>query len=1058
MKKRLLSILLVVCMMITMVPAVSFAAEYGDTDGHWAESSIDRWSDYGVVEGMDGLFLPDGDLTRAQMAAILTRLLNLPAATDAGFSDVDASEWYATYINSCAKAGIMLGSNGQARPNDTISRQESMVMIARALGIQPAANPDLSGYADSSSVADWAAPYVAAMTEKGIVNGTTDTTVGGTDEINRGSMVTILDRAITTVVTEPGATVEADGAGIIIVAAPNVTITGDATGVVVTPESGGNVTLDNATVEEAVVVMSPETTVTVGENSTVGVVSVTENAESAKVEVSETAKVDTVQTEAPSTELKVDGTVTDVAVGETATETKVDTGKNSTITNVENKAENTTVTGSGKVENVTTSGNNTTVETGGTKVEAAEGTTGTTAGNKDVAAGESTTTEQKPATPAPSAPSHSHNYATEVVAEDGTVTLKCSCGSTTPSEKIYVAQAGEKYFETLAEAVADDSSVKLLRNVTLEKGIDISKKVTLDLNGKTLSAASNMPSTALIKVVSGGDLEITGNGTVNSASNGNDYNIAVWASNGKVVIKNGTFTNDGGQAVELNNSSVPNNNELIYASGTGEIEIQDGMFTGNTKNEKWHTRYTLNIKDADYTSGTAKIIVKGGTFTEYDPANSDGENPAANLVAVGYSSVKDGNNYVVSEGIKNEASLRAAIASEATTVKLVDDIVLSKGITISKSMTLDLNGKKLSADKEKMSSTALIAVTGNNTLVITGDGTVDSASQGNDYNIAVWAIGEAKVTIENGTFTNLDGKDFESEKVDGNYPANNNELIYASGGGTIDIEDGTFIGNYNNKTYQARYTLNIQDKSGSTINVTGGRFCKYDPSFSKSENPIANFVAVGYSCLKEGEEYVVSKGVKTEAELRTALSKDGTVALAADIQLATNSIGIAGKDVVLDLNGCTLSVSDKFESNNVIWTSGKLTVIDSSEAQKGTINAAADEICVIALWSYGGNITIEGGTFTNDGYKGNEEHCDLIYASDTGTITVNGGTFKAKTPKWTLNNLDGNNGIVVKGGTFYGVNPSKVYTEPTQPLNFVADGYTVTEENNIFTVTKVELQ
>ena len=122
-----------------MMPAATFAAEYSDTEGHWAESSIERWSNYGVVEGMDGLFLPDGDLTRAQMAAILTRLLNLPAATDAGFSDVDANEWYAAYINSCAKAGIMLGSNGQARPNDSISRQESMVMIARALGIQPAA-------------------------------------------------------------------------------------------------------------------------------------------------------------------------------------------------------------------------------------------------------------------------------------------------------------------------------------------------------------------------------------------------------------------------------------------------------------------------------------------------------------------------------------------------------------------------------------------------------------------------------------------------------------------------------------------------------------------------------------------------------------------------------------------------------------------------------------------------------------------------------------------------------------------------------------------------------
>ena len=55
----------------------AFAVEFTDTDGHWAESSIERWSNYGVVEGMDGLFLPDGDLTRAQMAAIFQRCENV---------------------------------------------------------------------------------------------------------------------------------------------------------------------------------------------------------------------------------------------------------------------------------------------------------------------------------------------------------------------------------------------------------------------------------------------------------------------------------------------------------------------------------------------------------------------------------------------------------------------------------------------------------------------------------------------------------------------------------------------------------------------------------------------------------------------------------------------------------------------------------------------------------------------------------------------------------------------------------------------------------------------
>ena len=176
MKKRIISLLMTVVMVLSLLPTTALASgTYTDTTGHWAEEAIDRWSGYGVIQGNNGKFNPGNNLTRAHMATILSRLLNLPAAEDAGFKDVKASDWYADAINKCAAAGIMLGNDGYANPNAAITRQQAVVMLARALCMEPKAQADLSGYTDAGQVSAYAAGYLAAMAEAGIVKGTTAT-------------------------------------------------------------------------------------------------------------------------------------------------------------------------------------------------------------------------------------------------------------------------------------------------------------------------------------------------------------------------------------------------------------------------------------------------------------------------------------------------------------------------------------------------------------------------------------------------------------------------------------------------------------------------------------------------------------------------------------------------------------------------------------------------------------------------------------------------------------------------------------------------------------------
>lgn len=108
----------------------------------------------------------------------------------------------------------------------------------------------------------------------------------------------------------------------------------------------------------------------------------------------------------------------------------------------------------------------------------------------------------------------------------------------------------------------------------------------------------------------------------------------------------------------------------------------------------------------------------------------------------------------------------------------------------------------------------------------------------------------------------------------------------------------------------------------------------------------------------------------------------------------------------------------------------------------------------------GGTVNIYGGYYSQE-ITGPDNQYDMIYADNGGYINIYGGTFKSETPKWTLNVLDsaytnGTARITVYGGTFYKYNPAASQTEPGngEPVSFVADGYTVVQDGDWYTVVK----
>lgn len=195
---------------------------------------------------------------------------------------------------------------------------------------------------------------------------------------------------------------------------------------------------------------------------------------------------------------------------------------------------------------------------------------------------------------------------------------------------VYVAT--ETALRTAISQSTGENVIKLTENIDLVTGIEISETtVVLNLNGKTLTAVNDTAGDGIFLVTGTGKLTIEGEGTINSATQCNNYSMAIWAKNGgEVVINGGTFVNLDAKSKE-NDGVTPNNNELIYAGSNGTITINGGKFVGNYHNEANGAGYTLNVKDN--TNGS--IVVKGGTFANYSPEHNN-EHPSGSFVATGY--------------------------------------------------------------------------------------------------------------------------------------------------------------------------------------------------------------------------------------------------------------------------------------------------------------------------------------------------------------------------------------------------------------------------------------
>jgi len=171
---------------------------FTDIIGHWAQESIERMAEKGVVKGDNGAFRPDDSVSRAELVTMVVRALNLTNdGLDTGFDDVEKGSWYAPYVKAALDAGI-ISADSLFRPNDKVTREEMAKILSGAHAILQkttfTATEGKLTFADSDAVSDWAKGYVLYANQNGLMNGMDDNAFVPKANATRAQVATVIDR------------------------------------------------------------------------------------------------------------------------------------------------------------------------------------------------------------------------------------------------------------------------------------------------------------------------------------------------------------------------------------------------------------------------------------------------------------------------------------------------------------------------------------------------------------------------------------------------------------------------------------------------------------------------------------------------------------------------------------------------------------------------------------------------------------------------------------------------------------------------------------------------
>ena len=262
-KKRILALFLAAVSCLSLAVSASAAGtttrkatDFKDYDAKaWYAEAVSSAVDNGLLYGKSSTIIdPNGDMIRAEMAAIINRSFGCYKAADISqYKDVAKSKWYYKDVALAVQMGTYNGrSSSSMAPDSPITRQEAMTVVARALELDydSYSKTDLSAFSDRSEISNWALPYVRAMVGADYIHGR-GKVLAPLDNITRAEFAQIFHNIIGSYITVKG-TCGKDIKGSVLIRTDdvelkNLTVDGDL--IIGCGAADGKITLDNVTVK-----------------------------------------------------------------------------------------------------------------------------------------------------------------------------------------------------------------------------------------------------------------------------------------------------------------------------------------------------------------------------------------------------------------------------------------------------------------------------------------------------------------------------------------------------------------------------------------------------------------------------------------------------------------------------------------------------------------------------------------------------------------------------------------------------------------------------------------
>ena len=426
-------------------------------------------------------------------------------------------------------------------------------------------------------------------------------------------------------------------------------------------------------------------------------------------------------------------------------------------------------------------------------------------------------------------------------------------------------------------------AVTLSDNVDFDRTIAVQpgKTMSVNLNGKTVKNTTDLwenpsvPNSWSLFSVRGTDSKLTLSGDGEVIAKANDCYAVDVQDGGHLVIEGGHYNG---------------NIHAVYVE-EGTAEIKGGTFEVQQKypDADKADEFVLNCYDANRKNGTAKIIVTGGTFIGFNPADNTAEGAHTNFVAPGYASIPNGTaadgrtiwKVVPAVEATTEAELEGSFKSGSVTA--ISSNINTATITTcqSKSNLVFKNGSVLKLEPTGTGSLYTLSVRKNSNLTISGNGSIiapvlinpnPTTSQAAAIEVGVQsysgtvniydnvtlegnsgAAGSYALRLVNGT-ANIYGGHF---KTAGGLNGDS-ECIYLQSikpwRGTYKQCNLNIYGGVFETTGDAKYLINCKDEpyqeGKCAIKIMGGIFVGFNPADNTAEGAHTNFVASGYKSVE----------------------------------------------------------------------------------------------------------------------------------------------------------------------------------------------------------------